>query len=169
VAVLRKSLQFALYAFIAVGLLFISYILHISEQKQEYTNNLHINIRKFIHQQTISLQRLSNHMVPILRRQEYGAISTYLAAYEDVLYGMAKQGYTLAGNIKFVSLNAPQIVLGSKGKLDAAVVAPDQEYYSKIVADPFLLAMSHHYSKPEMPNYPLVNLGLGITDSLHNF
>lgn len=166
---MRKSLYIFMYMLLAIVVLFGFYVLRISEYKRAYTDDVNVQIKNFIQQQNFSLQRLNNHILPALRSNDVAALSTYLAAYEDVLFGVAKQGHSPAVTVQFVNLNAPELIVSSKGIESNSTLAPDHEYYSKIIEDPYTLIFSHYYVKAEMPDYPLLDFGIGVTDSLNNY
>jgi hypothetical protein len=149
-----------------VFIFFANFMLNLAGKKKEYQSRIEDNIQVFLQQQTDNLQRLGSNLLPFVRDKNYAQISTYLAAYEDAIYGLAKQGETISGNVQLVSLNIPLLIVGSKGLLNTTAMMPDQEYYNAGINDPFNLVVSKNYHKSEMPDYTFFNLGIGVVDNL---
>lgn len=114
-----------------------------------------------VHQQTM-LQLLSKQAAPLIQQQDWVSLSALLRMYEDQTFGLAKQGLTVPVNAQWVSLNAPPQIITSYGAGETQLLAPDEAYYLRIVANPTQLEASTNYTRHAMPEHTLFNLGLGI-------
>lgn len=154
---------------LCIVLCFISYVSHVTKEKKLFATQLSRNIDQYFLQQKYSLQRLGNSLLPALREQNTNIITATLNTYEEILFGLAQQDLAIPVSISWVSLSAPQQILGSFGAVATTALSPDTEYYIRAVEEPDTLAVSHLYIKSEMPDYPLFNYGLGIKDNSNNY
>ncbi len=148
---------------------FICFVVHFAEMKRDYTAKLQTNINVYLQQQIATLSRLSDALIPVLQQKNYVQVAALLAIYEEITFAQAQQGAAVPINIHFVSLSAPQHIIGSFGELDLRSIASDSEYYSRVAEVPDQLAFSKIYTNTDMPEYPMLNFGLGISDRLGVF
>ncbi len=138
------------------------YSMQFAKAKQHYADQLQEQINQFIVQQNSLLQRLAKQMSFAVQQQDLPNIKLHLRSYEDLIFTLAKQNLTVPVNVHFVSLNAPQQIIGSNGKVDSNYLAPDEDYYSRSISEPNRLIFSGAYIKTEMPDHLLCNWGVGI-------
>lgn len=147
----------------------ISFTLHIITLKRQYSNVLRHEISQYLDQQKFLLQRLGQKLVGPIKQQDFNTVSQTINAYEEIIFSLAKQKLAIPANIYLVSLDADQQVIGGFGYTDQSILAPDENYYSRVVEEPGNIAISELYIKHEMPDYPLLNLGVGITGTVNNY
>lgn len=160
----RPYLLITLGAILCILACVISFIFQLHDIKHKFRHDLTSHIRQFIYQQQEMLQRLGKNLLIPIQQHDLATISAGLTAYEEILFSMSKQNLAIPVSIYLVSFDAPQQIVGSFGKLDDAVLAPDANYYTQIVEEPDQLAISKLYIKQAMPDYKFINLGLGIVN-----
>lgn len=165
----NKTATILIIATLAIFVCSISFTLHIITVKRIYTDNLSNELAKYLDQQKFLLQRLGQKLVRPIQQGDFNTVSQTINAYEEVIFSLSKQKLSIPANIHLVSLDAVQQVIGGFGYRDQKILAPDESYYSQVVEEPNSLAVSKLYIKHEMPDYPLLNLGVGITDSANNY
>lgn len=147
----------------------ITYIVQQANAKKVYHAQIITQIEHFLAQEKFLLQRLGKQLYKPIAQQNTDLISMYLRSYEDLLFSLAKQGLTVPVNLQWVSFTVPQQIITSEGLLDNQVLAPDDNYYLQVVAEPEQLILSQPYTKTEMPEHMLLNMGIGILDADHHY
>jgi hypothetical protein len=166
----KKKIQIIiLWIIVAIMVCTCSFILQILSEKRAYTSQLNNKIMAYMQQQNFMLQRLGSNILSAIKQKNIVSIQQSLSAYEEVFFALSKHNLAVPITVNLVSLNAVQQIVGSFGILESNVLAPDEEYYSKIVEEPSTMTWSHLYIKQEMPDYPMFNFGLGIADPLNNY
>ena len=158
-----------LLALLVVCACLLGFVTHLSCAKDIYHAQLTRQIEQYLAQQSIMLQRLGKNLIGPLKQSNIEDISQKLFAYEEILFLLAKQNLAIPVSAHLVAMDAPRKIIGSFGLLDVADLAPDEQYYTKIVEDPNNLAISQLYIKQEMPDYYFLNIGLGVVDSAGNY
>lgn len=132
----------------------VSFAIQFGYRKHEQTAQTNRARERFFQVQEDFLFRISKVLAYSVKLREVAAINQHLAAYEEVLFTLHQPV-----NLQVAILDAPMQVIGLFPEL-----APDQNYYSQLLQDPKHLAYSHTYTKSAMPDYPLLNYGVGILD-----
>lgn len=161
----KSRLLFATGCLASILVLCVGFIWQVKNAKYTYSHRLSLLITQYTRQQQALLQRLGNNLLIPLQQNDITEIARNLRVYEDILYTLAKQNLTIPASVHLVSLNAPQKIIGSYGIAEKSVLAPDENYYIQTLENSTMIAQSHPYSKPEMPDYFMLNLGVGIFDS----
>lgn len=161
----KSRLLFATGCLASLLVLCVGFIWQVKNAKYTYSHRLSLLIAQYTQQQQALLQRLGNNLLIPLQQNDVAEIARNLRVYEDILYTLAKQNLTIPASVHLVSLNAPQKIIGSYGIAENSVLAPDENYYIQTLENPTLIAQSHIYSKQEMPDYFMLNLGVGVFDS----
>lgn len=133
----------------------------VASERAVYAATLDKHLEEYLQQQTEILRRLAKNLIQPLKKHDSISIAAYLNAHEEILFGLAKQGLVIPLGLQLVSLDA--------GLVDSSILAPDESYYINVVEQPTLLAVSKFYSKQDMPDYLMVNLGLGVVDSSNHY
>lgn len=140
----------------------------LADAKQRYKAAILTQIEQLCAQQQILLQRLGKQLIPALHAQNHSSISDHLRIFEDQNFGLAKQKLTIPINVQWVSLNIPAQILKSDGSIEELKQAQAEDFYLQIISDPNNLKISENFTRTEMPEYALVNFGLGIIDGTNN-
>lgn len=152
---------------IVITMLCGSYILYnryIDVAKQRFQSQITMRMQLLLAQQQTILLQLSQNILEPIKNQDTATIVTNIRAYEDVLFKFSKLEIGLPIRIRFVSLSAPQQILGSNGKLSNESLAPDENYYLDIMDNPGMINFSKPYEELAMPGLLLCNWGLGILE-----
>jgi len=134
---------------------------YVAAERAAYVSTLSRYLEEYMAQQTEILRRLAKNLIPPLKDPDTRRIAMYLSAHEEILFGLAKQGLVVPLSLQLVSLDVPLI--------DSSILAPDESYYIKVVEQPKVLTVSRLYNRHDMPDYLMVNLGLGIVDGVNNY
>jgi hypothetical protein len=165
----KKTIIFLSCLLFSIIVCSVGYIIDLNKQKHAYTTRLTTKISLYLDQQQFSLQRLGTKLINPIKQANVLDIAQQLSTYEEIIFALANKGLTVPLSLQLVSLDAQQQIIGSFGELAATNLAIDEEYYSKIVEEPSKLAISKIYTKQEMPDHQMINLGVGIEDNSGNF
>ncbi len=146
-----------------------SFSSHVAKIRQHFQQQVIVSIQRVLDQQQILLQRLGHNLLLPIQNKDQLVISAYLSAYEDQLYVAAQQGLAIPASLSLVSLSAPLNIISSIGLAEASTLAPDEEYYLRVVRQPKDLSISQQYIRLEMPDCKLINFGLGVLDHQQQF
>ena len=142
-----------------------SFLMNLATHKRNYNDQITSKVQQYLAQQKIILHRLGGKLIPLVKQENIADIAQNLNAYEEIIFVLARQGLAVPVSVHLVSLDAPQQIVGSFGISTPTALAPDEAYYSQVVEEPLELAISQIYIKNEMPNYSMLNLGVGIEDN----
>jgi hypothetical protein len=148
---------------------YVVYDIYVNAAKHKFRSQITTRIQTLLTQHQAILRQLSQSILDPIKNQDIATIVTNIRAYEDVLFTFSKSGLGLPVRIHFVSLSAPQQILGSNGKSGAKALVPDQNYYIEIMNNPAVITLSGAYEELAMPGFLLCNWGLGVLDHDANF
>ena len=134
--------------------------------KSSYRKQIRAQLKHLAQHQQLLLQPLSKNLLDAIRKHDFNSVATNLRAYEELLFGLSKQGLSLPLSLHYVSLTVPQQIIGSSGKVSNHFLSPDEAYYLQVAEHPNILSFSKSYVTLAMPDYLLCNWGVGIID--HN-
>jgi hypothetical protein len=166
VKIKRQSFKIIIIS-IVIGMLCGSYVLYdkyVNSTKHEFRTKIINNMQVFLSQQQAILRQLSQSILDPVKNQDVTTIVAKIRAYEDVIFTISKSGLGIPVRIHFVSLSAPQLILGSSGRLNNNSLAPDEAYYLSIMSNPNTINMSRSYEQLAMPGFLFCNLGLGVLE-----
>lgn len=156
---MHNKILIKIIAAMAIGCLSVNISLFVL-LKNQYQNLINMQLLQISQQQHYLLQRLGKNLLQ--NTADVESIRLNIRAYEDVLFALSKQNLAIPMSVYFVSFTAPQQVIGSNGSLDAKTLAPEDAYYLRAMDTPGHLVFSKPYIKPEMPEFWLANLGIGL-------
>jgi len=132
----------------------IACVLQIATYKHNYNNDLAQQRQNFIQQQQDLMSRIARQLSYPIARQETHRVEEILLAYENVLFAL-----DLPVVMQVVLLDAPQAIIGNADRLHA-----DYNYYQRILANPNKIHFSDLYDSTLMPDFKMLNYGIGILD-----
>lgn len=141
-------------AVLAVSCATVVFAMHMACKKYAYSLQADHMRQQFFAQQEELLKRLSKLLANVVKQRDVGAVSALLSAYEGALFALQ-----IPVNLQVAIFDAPSQVIGL-----LAEFAPDENYYMRIMQHPEKLAYSTTYTKSAMPDYPILNYGVGIVD-----
>lgn len=137
------------------------YTVQIRDAKIAYVTQLQRRTHSLLQQQQAMLQGLGKQLQPLIQAQDWPGMRQILQLYEDQIFVLAKQGVSLAAKMQWLSLDAANKIISSKGINHSGLLA-QEPYYLKSIAKPQQLILSNIYTTLEMPEHHLINLGLGL-------
>lgn len=137
------------------------YTLKIRDAKIVYATQLQQRSHSFLQQQQAMLQSLGKQVQPLIQAQDWLGMRQILQLYEDQIFVLAKHGAGVAAKMQWLSLDAANKIISSKG-INHAGLLSQEPYYLKSIAMPQQLITSDIYTTLEMPEHYLINLGLGL-------
>ncbi len=142
---------------------------YVTAKKQIFQSQLNTRMQSLLLQQQSVLRQLAHNILDPIKHNDITAIVANIRAYEDVLFTFSKLNLGVPVRIHFVSLSAPQEILGANGKLSNNSLVPDQKYYFDTLNNPTAIHFSRPYEQVAMPGFLLCNWGLGVLDHGANF
>ncbi len=136
--------------------------MHVGRAKRLYAQQIEQQIGQLLTQQDFMLKRLGKRILLSIQQHNVQEIVANLRMYEDLCFALAKQDLSVPVSIFFVSLSAHQQVLSSSGMIDESFLAPDEKYYMQAIEEPNRLHISKAYIKSELPEFSLLNWGIGV-------
>ncbi len=135
------------------------FVMRLALEKRAYSFDVTLKINEFLLQQQSLLQSMHDKIAPLIKKNEIENIAILLNAYEEHMYILSKRNVNVSSNIYFISLDAPQFIVGSTGLLDAKTWNYNPYYYAKVAENPGRIVTSTIYAGKSLPEYKLVNIG----------
>lgn len=162
-----KSLGFLAWILLVLAGCIVVESIYWASAKLTLQNKIAAEVNLFLEQQQQLFLRFSKQLQPAIKNKDFINISQQIRIFEDQIFMLAKQGWTVPIRVQWVSLNVPPKIITGEGSVDSQRLVPDENYYMQMVNNPHQLQVSKTYTKHAMPEYNLQNIGLAAEFANH--